>query len=316
MCSCFTALLACFIQSHPHRFHWFMFQFDTQQTERGRAAVCVCSSLMNLTCSTETVDFTTAVSGLYRLTGDALHSELLLLPSLFSLGLQVREAKQHARKWLWQHIQWLWDGWLRFVPESEAQEQRLAGRGQLHPWAGWPGDGVRPHASQHRGRHPQNRADHQEYPGAAASCSGEQTWQLHTLLRKNTCGCDRNGCPLPEEASLRDCERLSALVDLQCVPASERVQEGGAFRGLPGTGHAAGHPAGHPMCLWHCQGSQAACHHHHKGEYQLTALTGLQSRQHLSFVLIYIFNDFVVFSYLWYMHALFFFNLWINLDNI
>lgn len=89
--------------------------------------------------------------------------------------------------------------------------------------------------------------------------------------------------PSSAEAALRDCERLSALVDLQCVPASGRVQEGVALGGLPRTGHAAGHPAGHPMCLWHCQGSQAACHHHHKGEYQLTALTGLQSSQHLSF---------------------------------
>lgn len=67
---------------------------------------------------------------------------------------------------------------LKFVPEREAEEQRLAGGGQLYPGAGWSGDGVRPHASQHRGRHPQNRADHQEYSGAVASCSGEQTWQV------------------------------------------------------------------------------------------------------------------------------------------
>lgn len=75
------------------------------------------------------------------------------------------------------------------------------------------------------------------------------------------------------EATLRHCERLSALVDLQRIQTSERVQEGSAVGGLSGTGHAAGHPAGHPMCLWHCQGSQAARHYHHKGEYQLKALS-------------------------------------------
>lgn len=35
------------------------------------------------------------------------------LHSLVFLGLKVREAKQHARKWLWQHVQWLGDGWFR-----------------------------------------------------------------------------------------------------------------------------------------------------------------------------------------------------------
>lgn len=28
-------------------------------------------------------------------------------------GLQVRETEQHAWKWLWQHVQWLRDGWFR-----------------------------------------------------------------------------------------------------------------------------------------------------------------------------------------------------------
>lgn len=143
--------------------------------------------------------------------------------------------------------------------------------------------------------------------------------QIHEYLRSN------KDFPLAlilfelssAEATLRHCERLSALVDLQRVSASERVQEGGAFRGLPRTGHAAGHPAGHPMCLWHCQGGQAACHHHHKGEYQLKALTGLQSHQHLSFVLMY--TAFLMsLLFLWYMHALFcfLFFLRINIDNI
>lgn len=35
------------------------------------------------------------------------------LHSLVSLGLKVREAKQHARKWLWQRVQWLGGGWFR-----------------------------------------------------------------------------------------------------------------------------------------------------------------------------------------------------------
>ena len=55
--------------------------------------------------------------------------------------------------------------------------------------------------------------------------------------------------PSSAEAALGDRARLSALVDLQCVPASGRVQEGAAVGGLRGAGHAAGHPAGHPMCL-------------------------------------------------------------------
>lgn len=86
------------------------------------------------------------------------------------------------------------------------------------------------------------------------------------------------------EATLGHCSRLLALVDFQCVPASERMQEGKAVRGRSRTGHAAGHPAGHPMCFWYCQGSKAACYCNHKGKYQLTTLQRLQSPQHLSSV--------------------------------
>lgn len=74
---------------------------------------------------------------------------------------------------------------VKILQEREAEERWLAGGGQLYPGAGWSGDGVRPHASQHRGRHPQNRADHQEHPRATASCSGEQTRQVRIWEQKN-----------------------------------------------------------------------------------------------------------------------------------
>lgn len=166
-------------------------------------------------------------SDLHRLTLDVSLQRLYQFPFclLFLLGHKIREAKQHAGKWLWQYIQWLWDGWfgvrasprimacanwqreksnkqcavhstgrfwqqtwllnfpLQFEQEREAEEQRLAGGGQLHPWAGRSGDGAGSHAAQHRGRHPQNRADHQEHPGAAAGCSGEQTWQVRIYVQ-------------------------------------------------------------------------------------------------------------------------------------
>lgn len=180
--------------------------------------LCPCWRLS--TCSVE-------VSDLHRLTLDVSLQRLYQFPFclLFLLGHKVREAKQHAGKWLWQYIQRLWDGWfgvrasprimacanwqreksnkqcavhstgrfwqqtwllnfpLQFEQEREAEEQRLAGGGQLHPWAGRSGDGAGSHAAQHRGRHPQNRADHQEHPGAAAGCSGEQTWQVRIYVQ-------------------------------------------------------------------------------------------------------------------------------------
>lgn len=47
---------------------------------------------------------------------DLSHIVLSSLP-----GFKIGEAKQHARKWLWQHVQWLWDGWLgvRKSPRSQ-----------------------------------------------------------------------------------------------------------------------------------------------------------------------------------------------------
>lgn len=52
-------------------------------------------------------------SDLHRLTLDVSLQRLYQFPFclLFLLGHKVREAKQHAGKWLWQYIQWLWDGW-------------------------------------------------------------------------------------------------------------------------------------------------------------------------------------------------------------
>lgn len=39
----------------------------------------------------------------------------------FFPGLKVRETEQHARKWLWQHVQWLRGGWLGVrTPPREA----------------------------------------------------------------------------------------------------------------------------------------------------------------------------------------------------
>lgn len=71
------------------------------------------------------------------------------------------------------------------MSERKAEEQRLAGGRQLHSGAGWPGDGGRPGASQHRGRHPQDGADYQEYPRAAARGSGEQTWQVSHVSKSS-----------------------------------------------------------------------------------------------------------------------------------
>lgn len=47
---------------------------------------------------------------------DLSHIVLSSLP-----GFKIGEAKQHARKWLWQHVQWLGDGWLgvRKSPRSQ-----------------------------------------------------------------------------------------------------------------------------------------------------------------------------------------------------
>lgn len=66
--------------------------------------LCPCWRLF--TCSVE-------VSDLHRLTLDVSLQRLYQFPFclLFLLGHKVREAKQHAGKWLWQYIQWLWDGW-------------------------------------------------------------------------------------------------------------------------------------------------------------------------------------------------------------
>lgn len=52
-------------------------------------------------------------SDLHRLTLDVSLQRLYQFPFclLFLLGHKVREAKQHAGKWLWQYIQRLWDGW-------------------------------------------------------------------------------------------------------------------------------------------------------------------------------------------------------------
>lgn len=69
------------------------------------------------------------------------------------------------------------------MSERKAEEQWLAGRRQLHPGAGWPGDGIRHGAAQHGGRHPQDGADYQEYPGAAARGSGEQTRQVSRVSK-------------------------------------------------------------------------------------------------------------------------------------
>lgn len=94
----------------------------------------------------------------------------------YKMALQFRYVKKNKEQIKQKDslISPLW----KFVSERKAEEQRLAGGGQLHPRAGWPGDGVGPGSSQHRGRHPQDGADYQEYPGAAARSSGEQTRQV------------------------------------------------------------------------------------------------------------------------------------------
>lgn len=115
-----------------------------------------------------------------------------------------------------------------------------------------------------------------------------KVWESYFELKRPCCRnaeifhINKTACPPSSaEAALWHGERIPAFVDLERLSASERVQEGGAVRGLPGTGHAAGHPAGHPVCLWHRQGCQAARHRHHQGEYQLMALSGRQSHQRL-----------------------------------
>uniref|UniRef100_A0A8B9U0F9 GIT ArfGAP 1 n=1 Tax=Anas zonorhyncha TaxID=75864 RepID=A0A8B9U0F9_9AVES len=60
---------------------------------------------------------------------------------------------------------------------GEAFRGAEQGRG-FPPRAGPAGRGAGSRAAQHGGRHPQNRAGHQEHPGAAAGCTGVQARQV------------------------------------------------------------------------------------------------------------------------------------------
>lgn len=99
MCSCFTALLPVSF-SHTLCFHLFIFQFDIQQAERGVFVIYIF-----VFCQ-----FCIAVARYFWFISCMRHIISFFPPSLFLIGFEVREAKQHARKWLWQHIQWVWDG--------------------------------------------------------------------------------------------------------------------------------------------------------------------------------------------------------------
>lgn len=89
------------------------------------------------------------------------------------------------------------------------------------------------------------------------------------------------GCPpsSPRWAAVSLCletqvwhgEDFPSFIDIQCLPAAVRVQEGPAG-GLRLTHRRpAGHTAGHPVCVWYRQGRQTAGHHHHQREQQLSS---------------------------------------------
>lgn len=98
------------------------------------------------------------------------------------------------------------------------------------------------------------------------------------MTNSSSCPC-KNGCPLCSswQATVFFCsetqvwhgEDFPAPADIQCLPTPVRVQEDPPRGPRPAHGHPAGHTAGHPVCIWHCQGRQAAGHHHHQREQQL-----------------------------------------------
>lgn len=122
---------------------------------------------------------TPSMSQKWRIQGKKLTTAWWFVPNERIQQIQECSLLLNSFKHFQNKVKVLKDSSLwKFVSEGKAEEQRLAGWGQLHPRAGWPGDRVRPGASQHRGRHSQDGADYQEYPGAAASGSGEQARQV------------------------------------------------------------------------------------------------------------------------------------------
>lgn len=123
--SCFTALLVCFRAVY---FHLYILQFDTvvlfvgiAGNRRGSIYILqwIWYAVFKLWFCHSCFWFILSKKWLIT----------TFLKILFLPGLEVREAEQHARKWLWQYIQWLWDGWFRVraSPNSnwETKDKRI-----------------------------------------------------------------------------------------------------------------------------------------------------------------------------------------------